>query len=182
MAKHKHRKGPARQRKKHPISKPPMTPPTPQEATVSEQSESGTNGEENVTKELAREFKWVEIAQIVTNVILAIVGIFALCIYNGQLEQMRSSTQLAKDAIVVANASLNVSQRAYVTIGRKDGVVADFVVPKDPKEHAEIVIYFQNNGHLPAKFTWGLLPGAFLLKGSSRLRKKSAEPAISWSV
>jgi len=55
----------------------------------------------------------------------------------------------------VAQETLSVSQRAYVTIGRQDGIVADFDIPKDPKQDAEVVIYFQNNGHVPAKFKWG---------------------------
>jgi hypothetical protein len=45
----------------------------------------------------------------------------------------------------------------YVTVGRKDGVIADFVVPKDPKQDAEIVIYFLNTGRLPAHFAWGTM-------------------------
>jgi len=168
MTKHKHRNGPARKPKKQSVFESPMTPTAPQEAEMGEQSESGTNDKENVTKELARQFKWVEFAQIASNVGLFIVGIVALCIYNGQLDQMRSSTKAAKDAVDVANATLKVSQRAYITVGRKDGVIADFVVAKNPKEPAEVVIYFQNSGHLPAKFIWGLMPGAMLTKGSKK--------------
>lgn len=55
----------------------------------------------------------------------------------------------------IAQDTLQLSQRAYVTLGKKDGVIADFVVPKDPNQNAEVVIYFQNSGHLPAKFAWG---------------------------
>lgn len=62
----------------------------------------------------------------------------------------------------VAQVTLRISNRAYVSIGRKDGVVADFVIPKDPKQNAEIIIYFQNSGHLPAKFAWGTI-APFLL-------------------
>jgi len=57
----------------------------------------------------------------------------------------------------ITSDTLQISQRAYVTIGRKDGVIADFIVPKDEKQNAEIVIYFQNTGHLPAKFAWGTM-------------------------
>ena len=63
--------------------------------------------------------------------------------------------------------TLQVSQRAYVTIGRKDGVVADFVVPKDPNQNAELLIYFQNSGRLPAKFSWGTMV-SFLGQGSKK--------------
>jgi hypothetical protein len=33
--------------------------------------------------------------------------------------------------------------------------VADFIIPAKPDQNAEIVIYFQNSGRLPAKFAWG---------------------------
>jgi hypothetical protein len=72
-----------------------------------------------------------------------------------------------KEANNLTQASLRISQRAYVTIGRKDGVVADFIVPKDPKQNAEIVIYFQNSGHLPAKFAWGTM-APYLASGSKK--------------
>jgi hypothetical protein len=41
-------------------------------------------------------------------------------------------------------------------IGRKDGVVAELIVRPEKTERAGLVIYFQNTGHLPAKFNWGL--------------------------
>lgn len=58
--------------------------------------------------------------------------------------------------------TLEVGQRACVTIGRKDGVVAEFVMPKDPKDNAGLVIYFQNSGHMPAEFNWGPLSTALI--------------------
>ena len=62
-----------------------------------------------------------------------------------QWAAMRTANKLTTDA-------LKTSQRAYITIGRKDGVVAELVIPPNPKETAGIVIYFQNSGHLPALF------------------------------
>jgi hypothetical protein len=63
------------------------------------------------------------------------------------------------EAVIKSNAltqsSLNISQQSYVTIGRQDGAVAEIVWPKDSKGKAGILVYFQNNGHLPAKFNWG---------------------------
>lgn|SRR5258708_1955258 len=54
--------------------------------------------------------------------------------------------------------TLDISQGAYVSIGRKDGIIAEFLFPKtDTHSNGGIVIYFQNNGHLPARFNWGLL-------------------------
>jgi len=88
-----------------------------------------------------------------------------------QITTQAAATQtLAAQALGQSNISrraLELSQRAYVTIGRKDGIVADFVVPKDPQQNAEIVIFFQNSGHLPAKFAWGTTV-SFLGQGSTK--------------
>jgi hypothetical protein len=64
----------------------------------------------------------------------------------------------AKSASETAKDSLRISQGASVTIGNKDGVVADFVIPKEPDKKVEIVIFFQNTGHVPARFSWSLEP------------------------
>lgn len=55
-------------------------------------------------------------------------------------------------------ASINAAQseqRAYVTIGKPDGTVADIIWPKEETGNAGLMVYFQNNGRLPAKFNWG---------------------------
>jgi hypothetical protein len=72
----------------------------------------------------------------------------------------------SREANQLTSESLRVSQRAYVTIGRNDGVVADFIVPSDPSKNAEMVIYFQNTGHIPAKFGWGVMSGFTTSKNS----------------
>jgi len=53
--------------------------------------------------------------------------------------------------------AFQISQSAHVTIGRKDGTIAAFKKSSDPKEMAGLELYFQNSGHVPAKFNWGLL-------------------------
>jgi hypothetical protein len=63
--------------------------------------------------------------------------------------------------------SLQVSQRAYITIGRRDGTVADFDIPKDPGGVALVNVYFQNTGHIPAQFSWGTTVPALTLSGPS---------------
>jgi hypothetical protein len=70
-----------------------------------------SNQEGDVSKELAHEFRLVEYAQISSNVILAIVGIIALCIYNGQLKQMRRSTKAAEKAAISADNTLKEIQK-----------------------------------------------------------------------
>jgi hypothetical protein len=85
--------------------------------------------------------KRLEIARFVVE----ILGLIGLLFYVALTYEM---WQVAQD-------TLRLSQRAYVTVGKQDGVVADFVIPKDPNQNAEIIIYFQNTGRLPAKFAWG---------------------------
>jgi hypothetical protein len=75
---------------------------------MGEASNGDSTAKQGVASELSREFKWVEIAQIASNVVLAIVGIIALCIYNGQLsvmkgqlKQMQSSGQQTDQTIVL---------------------------------------------------------------------------------
>jgi hypothetical protein len=89
--------------------------------------------------------------------------------------QAKKAADAARDSVRIADTSMKISQRAYVTIGRKDGVVADFIIPKDPKQNAEIVIYFQNSGHMPAKFFWGTM-APFLAQGS-----KKNSTGITWT-
>ncbi len=55
----------------------------------------------------------------------------------------------------ITRDTLNISQQAYVTVGRPDGTVAEIVIPPDPGAKAAILVYFQNTGHMPAKFNWG---------------------------
>jgi len=42
-----------------------------------------------------------------------------------------------------------------VTIGRPDGTVAEILWPKESTGNAGLLVYFQNNGRLPARFNWG---------------------------
>src|SRR5207249_2995349 len=65
------------------------------------------------------------------------------------------------DANNMARKTSQVSQRAYVTVGRKDGIVANFVA-SEAGNATGLVIYFQNSGHLPAKLSWGPLMTAIV--------------------
>lgn len=113
----------------------------------------------NPSKTLAWLKKHVTVTLVVELLVL-LVGIKVACIYSAQLNQMIESNKITLQ-------TLKVSQGAYVTIGRKDGVVADFIIPKDAKQNAEIVIYFQNSGHLPAEFAWGTV-GPILLTSKTK--------------
>lgn len=74
-----------------PSSQPPVptTPPAPTQHEVRGDANERTQNQNDTARELAREFRWVEFAQLIVNGVLAIIGIVALCIYYGQLEIMR---------------------------------------------------------------------------------------------
>ncbi len=127
---------------------------------MTEEGESKSDNEKNVSKELAREFRWVEFAQIASNVTLAVVGIIALCIYNGQLKEMRKSTKAAQDAADAAKSAADtaaqtlrengsqfrIEERPYVSIENMR-----FDPPLEQShEPATIKLDFHNAGHTPA--------------------------------
>jgi len=46
--------------------------------------------------------------------------------------------------------TFETSQKSYLVLGRKDGVIADIHESSDPEGWPDIVVYLQNSGHLPA--------------------------------
>jgi len=66
-----------------------------------------------------------------------------------QWERMTEANQLAQK-------TFEVTQQASVTLGNKDGIVAEFRNSHNPKVKDGLAIYFQNSGHMPAKFKWGI--------------------------
>ncbi len=79
-----------------------------------------------------------------------------LAIHAGeQAVSSEKAARAAKSAADTAKNTLTTSQGAYVTMGRKDGVVAEFVTSKDhPDENVPLIVYFQNIGHIQARFAW----------------------------
>jgi hypothetical protein len=49
-----------------------------------------------------------------------------------------------------ARTSFAVSQQPYVSLGDKDGTIAEFIEPKSSDEKVSVRIYFQNGGPSPA--------------------------------
>ncbi len=92
--------------------------------------------------------KWAEIAIALGTVGLLIVNL-------GQMRSTEKAATAAETANKNAQAALTISQQAYVTVGRQDGTVAEVIMPNKTTAKAAILVYFQNSGHLPAKFNWG---------------------------
>jgi hypothetical protein len=85
--------------------------------------------------------KKLEYAAVVVALGLLLINIFLWC-------ATKKSADTAHDALAIG-------ERAYVTIGRPDGTVADIVWPEEGTGNAGLIVYFQNNGRVPAKFNWG---------------------------
>jgi hypothetical protein len=68
---------------------PPVIPPAPLQSALPDNGKGKASGNENKTNELAREFRIAEKWVIGTNIVLAVIGVVALSIYNGQLRVMR---------------------------------------------------------------------------------------------
>ena len=71
------------------VSQPPELPVSQIEGNAAEDTNALTNNNQNTPNELAREFKWFEIASVIINGVLALVGIAVLCVYRGQLNTMQ---------------------------------------------------------------------------------------------
>jgi hypothetical protein len=119
---------------------------------------------ENVSNELAREFRWVEFAQIISNAGLLIVGIVAVCIYTGQLTEMRRTTKAAQDsadaakqAATVAQDQLELAERPWIKITDVKTVGNNPLIP---------AFSFQGLGHGP--FPNGNKQATFQLKISMK--------------
>ena len=56
----------------------------PQQGEVGAHRHNDADDEQTATKEMRREFRWFEFGGLVINGTLAIIGIIALCVYNGQ--------------------------------------------------------------------------------------------------
>lgn len=110
-----------------PPPQPPMTPSAPLQGALSDDRKRNAEDTKNEADELAREFRAAEKWVIGTNITLAIIGIFALCIYHGQLEVMRGqlgeiikqfpeiqkSANAAKSAANTADSTLKSSQEQF---------------------------------------------------------------------
>lgn len=98
--------------------------------------------------------------------------------------QMRSTEKAARAAETAnknAQSALVITEQANVTIGRPDGTVADILWPKEPKGKAGLMIYFQNSGHLPAKFNWGNSSPMIALLPANPSALKEDQMGSQWS-
>jgi hypothetical protein len=74
---------------------------------------SQASTEQQSTKALAAEVHWITHATFWSQIGLAVIGIFALVIYNGQLDEMREATKASTEATQLASDSLQYSASQF---------------------------------------------------------------------
>ena len=94
-------------------SNPPSPSSQPQPLPQTQVTPAAPKDDQNQTRELAREFRIAEKWQIGTNIGLAVIGIFALLIYNGQLREMRKATEATGKAADAAKQSADTATDAF---------------------------------------------------------------------
>jgi hypothetical protein len=149
---------------------PQVAPPvTPTQHEVPREPNQRADNQNATARELAREFRWVEVTQLIINGALAIIGIVALWIYYGQLRVMRGqlgeiikqypelqkSADAAKSAAETANATLKSSEKSFI-IDQRPYVIVEgnglhFVTyPPVADQPIEITTFLKNVGKTPA--------------------------------
>src|ERR1700730_2597538 len=80
-----------KQREPQPPSPPPIPP---DDANILRHTESrARNGSETAPEKFQKETRTIEWLQLITNAILVVIGIGALCIYGGQLKVMKGQLE-----------------------------------------------------------------------------------------
>lgn len=100
----------------------PIPPVSKPKGKVSENTNATANDGVSTSKELAREFKWFELASVVINGVLAIVGIAVLCVYHGQLKTMQD--QLFAMTMAIGQTQRMLDQTAMQTRAAQQSATA----------------------------------------------------------
>jgi len=89
--------------------KPDAMTPTIEQRLVALERDVRTHTETDETSKLTDEIHWVHKATLISQVGLGLIGIVALFIYYGQLEQMRTATEANTKAVKLAQDSFEIS-------------------------------------------------------------------------
>jgi hypothetical protein len=142
-----------------PVPSPPQPAVPPRE--IPTDAEDRPKQDKSTARELAREFRWFEILSLIVNGVLAVVGIFALVIYHGQLKVMQGQLDQMKsgsaqtDKFVAATNNLADSTKRQTDVivdvlqGTQHATVAFYVGGK-VNDTTTIEITGVNSGHLTA--------------------------------
>lgn len=140
-------KKPSDQTNDNPCSESPAIKPAPTQNKIGDDSQTNTNRQTQTAKELAREFRWIEVWTLIINGVLAIVGIVALCIYGGQLGVMKG--QLGNMSQQLGQMQQQTTLMRQQLIGSQAAVVkADFGYGATFESHPFVDMMVRNEGHV----------------------------------
>jgi Tfp pilus assembly protein PilX len=156
-------------------------------ADDAKQSKTGSNADKSskeqptIAQEMRRDFRWFEFGSLIINAVLVVVGMYALHIYSGQLDQMKSSVNQTERAVIlnmgqlaIANRNAKVSEDTLAEMKRGGtdthnlAVAADtanqqskaaarpWIGPVGGGPHSDIRFEPQKNGEIEATYIWRL--------------------------
>jgi hypothetical protein len=181
----------------HSGSQTELSAAAPEQRTVGKQGKESTDKNQTTTEEMRREFRWFEFGSLFINGALALIGVAALCIYNGQLGVMRGqlgeiirqypelqkSAQAAQDGATVSKEALYAVQRAFITFPPSPTITL-FNLPNEQRFMVDIAI--DNAGATPAhklrdRVSW-IAPIGPLPFGTYKFPDRSGKYGTPWAA
>jgi hypothetical protein len=189
-----------------PPRQPPVIPPAPTQGEVGPNPDDRPHNQQDTARELAREFRWVEITSLMINGALALIGVVALCIYHGQLATMNgqlaemqearkqakidnaqaitAQQKIAQDSLTKSQDNFEESSRSAQQTFRDDQrawIVAVGVDPPDPPfaegKQPRFSVAITNSGKTPAMKVRPQVAAWPYLKGQTFVPVYTDDPA-----
>lgn len=169
MAKLDQIEGPLRKKKSNRNQQhPKQQDASPSGAAADEQPRQETNGcsrKEAPTERPSKQSIWRRIVKRLDELTLQRLG---LIVAAGLLIVTAWQAWLTRDALRETREEFSAHEQPYVSLGRKDGKIAEFIEPKTRDDPAGMRIYVQNGGDSPALNPNIGIFNAFLLKAADK--------------
>ena len=135
-------------------------------ADDAKQSKTGSNADKSskeqptIAQEMRRDFRWFEFGSLIINAVLVVVGMYALHIYSGQLDQMKSSVNQTERAVILNMGQLAIANRnakvADTANQQSKAAARPWIGPVGGGPHSDIRFEPQKNGEIEATYIWRL--------------------------
>jgi hypothetical protein len=132
--------------KQHPQQQNAGTPRAAPEDQPHEKSDNGER-EQQPADSLSQQSMWSRVIESLNELTIQRLG---LVVAAGLLIATWYQSCLTRDALKETREEFTAHQRPYVSLGRKDGTIEEFVEPKTATDLAGLKIYSQNGGPSPA--------------------------------
>jgi hypothetical protein len=165
---------PAKDSQGQPLRQHPVVPPRPAQGEVGPDPNNRAENQQDTARELAREFRWVEVTSLIINGSLAVIGIIALCIYHGQLSVMSDTlTEIRNskaDTTRIITASETQAVAADKIAGAADGFSATAsTAVEEFKKAAAVSAKISNQATKTAEDALHISERAYVVEGIPQL-------------